>query len=64
MDKIMFCPFSNSNCRDDCMFHTVSSAEYPDHVIRTCLIANGLNNISDRNEELLDNIFNLLRSQT
>ena len=61
MDKKSFCPFISGECRKDCMFHTQSSASYPDNSYRTCLIAGGLNKISDRNEDLLDNILTAIK---
>lgn len=64
MDKKTFCPFINGECRSDCMFYTKSSSSYDDNTYRTCQISGGLNKISDRSEELLDNIFTYLRSQS
>lgn len=64
MDKKTFCPFANGECRKDCMFFTHSSADYPDNTYRTCLIAGGLNKISDRSEELLDNILTEIKSHS
>lgn len=64
MDKKLFCPFIGSDCRNDCMFYTHSSVLYPDNAHRTCLISGGLNKISDRSEELLDNILTAVKSQS
>lgn len=64
MDKKLFCPFIGGECRNDCMFYTHSSASYPDNTYRTCLIAGGLNKISDRSEELLDDILTAVKSQS
>lgn len=64
MYKRSFCPFICGECKENCMFYTKSSACYSDNIHRTCLIANSLNNISDRNEELLDNILTTLKSQS
>lgn len=64
MDKKLFCPFIGGECRNDCMFYTRSSASYPDNTYRTCLIAGGLNKISDRSEELLDDILTAVKSQS
>lgn len=61
MNKKSFCPFIGGECRKDCMFFTPSSVDYPDNAIRTCLVASGLNNISDRNDELLDNILSAIK---
>lgn len=64
MDKKSFCPFIDDECQRKCMFFTNSSANYPDNAYRTCLIAEGLNKISDRNEELLDNILMTIKSHS
>lgn len=64
MEKKSFCPFTNCDCRKDCMFFTHSSSVYPDNTYRTCLIAGGLNKISDRSEELLDSILMEVKSHS
>lgn len=64
MDKKSFCPFICGKCREDCMFYTHSSACYPDNTYRTCLIAGSLNKISDRSEELLDNILTAIKEHS
>lgn len=64
MDKKTFCPFINGECRNNCMFYTHSSASYPDNTYRTCLIATGMNKISDRSEELLDNILAIIKERS
>lgn len=64
MDKKSFCPFINGECRKDCMFYTHSSVPYSDNTYRTCLIAGDLNKISDRTDDLLDNILTAVKSQS
>lgn len=64
MNKKTYCPFVNGECVSGCMFYTNSSAVYPDSFYRTCLIAEGLNKISDCSEHLLDCILTTLKSQS
>lgn len=56
MTSKTFCPFINSECQKECMFHTISSNAYNDHISRHCLIATGLDNIPTRTDELFDEI--------
>lgn len=64
MNKKTYCPFVNGECRKDCMFYTHSSESYSDNTYRTCLIAGGLNRISGRSDELLDNILTSIKEHS
>ena len=61
MTRKTFCPFINGECQKECMFHTIVSNTYDDHILRNCLIATGLNNIPARTDELLDDIIKIMK---
>lgn len=58
MAKKIFCPFINNECVKECMFYSISSAEYDDHYARNCLIAT-----MTHDARCLNNMFEILEDK-